>query len=157
MPIKAAAILASSSSGRDEDTVGTGVGGEAGGCVGAKEGAGVGELVAGEGAGDGAGVGEIVGPGAGADGDIADEMSGGRCWSACFFRVSNGEGGFNTLRLGHGRSEGQATCDEVDRDGVTNSHTKVLGYESYPTQVSFFRNTTSLLYLSPQSAHGKEW
>ena len=64
IPIRAAAILASSSSGRDECIVGPGVGTTVGDCVGAGEGAGVGEIV-----GDivGAGDGERVGPGVGAD------------------------------------------------------------------------------------------
>ena len=64
IPIRAAAILASSSSGRDERIVGPGVGTTVGGCVGAGDGAGVGAIVGGM---VGAGDGERVGPGVGAD------------------------------------------------------------------------------------------
>jgi len=65
MPIKAAAILASSSSGRDEGMVGPGVGATVGDCVGAGEGG----IVVGESVGGtvGAGDGEGVGAGVGAD------------------------------------------------------------------------------------------
>ena len=56
MPINAAAILASSSSGREDKAVGPGVGIEVGDCVGAGDGARLGEIV-----------GDKVGPGVGAD------------------------------------------------------------------------------------------
>lgn len=65
MPTEAAAILASSSSGRDEIIVGAGVGGG----VGARKGAGLGVVVI-----VGAGDGEAVGPGAGSAGGIVDEI-----------------------------------------------------------------------------------
>lgn len=97
MPTKAAAILASLSSGRDEGAVGARVGAEVGECVGAREGAGLGEIVEGAGLGGtvgdaaGAGEGETVGPVAGTDEDITDEFEQ-RKLAFGMFQVSNGKG-----------------------------------------------------------------
>lgn len=89
MPIEAAAILASSSSGRDESIVGTGVGTNVGDCVGAREGAGLGEKV---GEVVGPGDGDTVGPDMGANKDVAGELEQCEMSFSIYFPVNKWDG-----------------------------------------------------------------